>query len=570
MADDFLFMGMIGSGRDDFNWYFSRHQGHIMPLSFFLVKIMSIFGPFNWMAVTIQILFLQAITYASGWWMLRVLFGNQAGILPIFTFFVFVPLTMPTVMWWAVAINQLPFMFGLFGLFASHTEYLRSPKIRWFILANVFLGIAALSYLKTPVALIVVFLYTVLYFGEGRLSKRLWSSATRFWPLWLSYAAWSILLLYLFLREQSERLELGVNNLSLVPLSLQQLFSTLIPLSLGGPIRWDSRFPNGSPTVIVSDAGSTFIVVSSLILMALLAYIMLTRSRAIIAILIPGAYLLFSVVLLFLEREWFIAFLGIETIGSFPQYLSDTTPLIAIAIGLATLHLQGANRSSAERSRRLTTFRIGKRRAAALTFGIVVLSVISSIRYADYFHKPWPQRQVMATAVSEIQEIEPIIAPSLTPVEWGMAIWFPFNSVDTIFSPISDSFELSENSPDLKTLDLKGRLIPARVNADDRAIGEEINGTCRFEITEKSTKIRLVPTPAAQFWMQIDYTTQSDTVAKIDYGDAHRYVELRKGSGSAVFSTSGEISSIRIRPLTGSRICVSSVRIGRLKGIDSG
>ncbi|MFI5426134.1 hypothetical protein [Aeromicrobium sp. UC242_57] len=138
-SDDFIFIGTTASGQADLDWLFAPHNIHLMPLGLWLSTWVGNIGTFSWLLAATQILLLQALASLSCWWMLRTLFGNRRGVLVALAFYLFAPMSFPSVVWWSASLNQLPHQIALFGAVAAHVTYLRTRHPSRAVLAGLFL-----------------------------------------------------------------------------------------------------------------------------------------------------------------------------------------------------------------------------------------------------------------------------------------------------------------------------------------------------------------------------------------------------------------------------------------------
>jgi hypothetical protein len=191
-SDDFIFLGATAHGDADTAWLFHPHNVHLMPLGLFLSTLVGHAGAFTWWLAASQIIVMQALASLACWWMLRRLFGDRPGVLIVLAFYLFSPLSFPTVVWWSAALNQLPHQIALFGAVAAHVGYLRTRHLSQAALAGLFLAIGLASYAKAALIPLVLVALAVMYFSSGRPLARLRTALTRYWHAWAIYAVLTV------------------------------------------------------------------------------------------------------------------------------------------------------------------------------------------------------------------------------------------------------------------------------------------------------------------------------------------------------------------------------------------
>ncbi len=558
LVDDFRFLQDISLGHDDASWYLRIHQGHFMPLSFVLVKIVSLFGVFNWTAVTIQILLLQAAASFACWWMLRTVFGTSRAVLPLLAFYLFAPLTMPSIMWWAVAINQLPHQIALCGALGAHVLYLRSRQWRHLALTTLFLSLGFVTYAKSLLIPVVLVVITVAWFGRGNGVVRWWRAFREHLAAWVLYGAVSaaFVVAYLNAAPVSERSQWS----KLFELSERTTLETFGTTIMGGP--WNWRLLGDGP-ISYTAAPDLLIIVSWLVIISAIAWAWATRIRALRALWLPGIYLAFSILLVWTGRGYTLDLLGPSQVSQHLQYISDAAPVLTFAIGAMFLPIKGAPDACAPRASPLVTFQLPRLLLVGLAAIFLAGSVLSSSKYAEPWANNFVERSFTTEAMREIRTNRPVLADTAVPSRAFSALLTPHHLIKNYFSLLRDDLDVRDVGTDMSVLNLKGEAVPADVDAGPRT-DHDAAKPCPIVVADKVRTITFAPVIDFQFWMAIDYSANFGGDVVLTVAGKQQSVPIEQGAHRLLVATDGSYDRIQIRPLVDQQICVKSVRIGQL------
>lgn len=554
-VDDYLFLSDIARGRDDAAWYFRIHQGHFMPLSFVLVKLVGSFGAFNWTLATVQIITLQLIASGSCFWMLRTVFGPRLMILLPFAFYLFSPLTMPSVMWWAVAINQLPHHIAVFGAIALHIQYLRSRKWRYVFGASAFLAIGFMAYTKTLLLPGVLVLLTVIYFARGSLPRRSAEAFIRYWHAWACYSAVTAvwLVIYSNSRPPSDSTSFW-QFITLTGSSILESFATAL---VGGPWRW---LLFGDP-ISYSAAPTAGVVLAWLFIVSALSFTWTQNQRALRALWLVAFYIAASVISIAIGRGFVLGLIGGAQVGRHMQYLSDSAPIVALTIGLLSMPILGASEYLTRRSSPLLVWK-----PSGLVIGLIAsLIILGSLYSSQQFAKPWnsnfPSRAFTTASIAEIRASDPIFAEAPVPEAVFSPVFAPRNLIGNYFAPLGDTVRTTTVGNDLKLLDVNGRIVDAEL---DGPVRTSRAGDCPYEVAKFPRTIPITPVVDFPFWVAIDYSSNISGSIPFDVGIFRKNMPIEAGTHTLFFPTVGAYDAVRLRPLVGQRICIKSVKVGQL------
>ena len=238
--DDFRYLDRALA--DGLNWSYLMwvDAGHLLPLGFAVAWAMARISLYNWPLTSLLILALMAATCLALLRMLRTVFGNRPAILIPLTVFVFGPLSLAAVTWWAVALEILPLELAMFMAVDAHVRYLRSGRFRGALAAAgwLVLGMAAMD--KGAVVPLLLFALTSAFFVEGRWAVAAVRAVSRYWRAWVLYggllAAYGVVLAIRLLGSGAPTA--GPAAASLANFASALVETTLVPGLLGGPWRW--------------------------------------------------------------------------------------------------------------------------------------------------------------------------------------------------------------------------------------------------------------------------------------------------------------------------------------------
>ena len=558
LVDDFLFLSDIARNQDTVEWYFRIHQGHFMPFSFVLAKIVGEIGAFNWTAAAVQIIVLQLLASLTCWWMLRTLFGNRPAILVPLAFYAFSPLTMPSVMWWAVAINQLPHHIASFGAIAAHVMFLRSTRWKPALLASAFLSLGFLSYTKTVLLPVVLVLLTLMYFSRGSLPRRCYKSLRKYWKAWLAYSVvtTSWLGAYVYSNQDS----VGGPRSSFLELASTSVLESFGTTLVGGPWTW-SDF--GAGPISFAAAPDLGIVASWLLISSSIVFIWATKERALRALGLVGFYLSVSVAIIYLGRGYIVTLLGGASVGRQVQYLSDSAPVVVLTIGLLLVPLTGAVEPIRRRKRPILTWRPHPTLLTIVAAGLITGSVYSSIEVARPWSTNYIERSFTQAASHNIVRDEPLFADVAIPDSVLFPLFAPRNLIRNYFAPLGTAVHTTNTGNDLKLFREDGSVVRA---VPEGPIRTEVDpeSSCQFEVSKEARTIPIVPIANYPLWMAIEYTSNMDATIPLEFGIYRKQVPIENGKHTLFLSTTGAYDSVTLRPLVGQKICVDNIKVGQL------
>lgn len=377
--------------------------GHLLPVAMVLAWVLARTSLYNWpLTCTVTMIILAGASLAM-WKMLRTLFGNRPLILVPLGIFLFSPLSLAGMDWWAVAIEVLPLELAMFMAVDAHVRYLRTRRVRTAVAAAVWVALAMASMDKGAVLPFLLLALTSAFLVPAASSR--WPVAVfrvlrEYWKIWALYAVLLIayLTIFLVLLYGSASKPGSVGSAGRVfDLATTMIGSTVLTGALGGPWQWWQAglgFAQASPPTVLAQVAwataLTLVVVSCLI-----------RRRAWRAwVIILGWIVVADIAPVAIGRlqQYPASLLGVQA-----RYVTEAIGVLAVCVAIAFVPAvaeQGAYRLRAPSLRRSIHGVI-----AVLACGFLAGSVWSSVSLESTFTATTGvARSYIATAGEAISE----------------------------------------------------------------------------------------------------------------------------------------------------------------------
>jgi hypothetical protein len=540
-----------GSSPSALSHLFDPYNGHLMPGARVIAWALAGNGGLNWTLACAVTLLIQAVAAGGALWMLLTLFGRRWGVLVPLTLYLTTAFTMPSMIWWSVAITALPTQVAFFWSVGSFVRYLRTREWSWlgYAIGAVAFGLAfdVRGILVVPV---LVFL-AVAYFARGNVVRRV-ASLGRIWPavaigggISVAYvAAYRIHVPQPF-NESSWRIlrEMADN-----------MVATAFPTALvGGPWRWDDDLLIASPPQWAVQA-------SWVAVLGVPLYAFLRRERTLRAWM-PTVFLLLTILaLVSLSRA---PVLGAE-LGLDYRFFAEVSCAVVLGGGLAFMEVKGATESSAARPSPLLSVAPPPRVAVGLALAVTASAIYSSADYALKFHAKNDSHAYFDTAVADIERVGNIdlVNQQLPPTVMDL-LFHPRNTTGQLLPMMTDHARFPQSAPTLAMFNDSGDL--RSVNVGSGVISKDGRDKgCGWRITDKG---RTIPLTAAAFdfswWLHIGYLSSSDSPVRISAGDAKVDTMVMTGLNDLFVHVDAGFDTIRFDGLASdTAVCVDRIEVG--------
>ena len=511
--DDFVFIARAHERPLTADLLFEPYAGHLMPAGFFVTWLITRADPLNWTIAATLILVAQAVASYGCWRMLRALFGDRRLNLVWLTIYLFSPVTLAAYIWWAAAVNQLPYQIAFFFGITSHVAYLRTRRTRHALAAAGWL-VFGLAFYEKSALLIVVYAFVALgYFATGSLFGRIATVLARYWRGVVLYVGIGAAFTIAYVAQGATDVQSG-KRVPVVELGLNMIAKALVPGLLGGPWRWLPLPPDAlaDPPVwawMLSAAVAAVVIGASLV----------RRRRAGRAWFFALLYLAVMVLLVAQGRAFVVG----PAIGLVYRYLTDGVPLAVLVLGLAFCELRGAVESSQRRPGEARSRLPAVRRAVVpVLVGVVVAGCLfSTLTYVPRWHSENEGRAYFTHVRAEVDRLGPVpIADNPVPSTIILPFSYPENLASRMLAPAEIDLHQPEVSDRLFAIDNGGYLRQAVVIPQmrgDRAPDARCRRLIRHDTT---TRIRLEGTlfDPNNWWLRIGYiaSAESPVVIRID------------------------------------------------------
>lgn len=594
MWDDYIFLSDVARGNDGWDWVFHSHYSLFMPVSFLLVKLVGGAG-LSWAVIATQILLMQLLASLTCWWMLRTLFGDRLRILVPLVFYLASPLTMPTVVWWSVAINQLPHHIAICGAVAAHVTYCRSRRLVWAVVATAFLVLGFGSYIKAPLIVVLLVAITFCWFAGGTWRQRARTMLSS-WPAWALYGASTLAYLWVW---QHQQIAAAPRQSCELPGAVRtSIVDTLGTGMTGGPWTWRlwtggidpfiaashcvPQVYRGDPLLVVGGAPQSLLapplfglILAWVLLLSLVFYRWSRYRNALLSLWFMVPYVGLSAVLVYLGRA---GTFGSQVSAREIRYFSDLAIVGAIALGAALMPVIGSVRSVERREEPYLRADLRKPVLAAVALIYLVGSLYSSITYVAPWHetrqaREFPERVFMGNVQAALQAMDPDdlpvrIADVALPTVVANPVIYPYNLPSRKLAPWSDRIRAVTAGTDISILSDDGHILKATVPDSPRARPGPVEG-CGYLVQQARKTVRLVPVIDTLWWMRIDYLAGADGELEVWAGNSRQTVPVERGLHSAYVQTTGAYDSVQLRARGDFTVCVDNVHVGNIQGQDA-
>ncbi|MBB6472125.1 hypothetical protein [Sphaerisporangium rubeum] len=566
--DDFEFMGRAFASGFDLGYLGRVHWGQFMPGGFAVVWGVARVAPYDWGVVTGVVLAGYAAAGCAVLRMVRVLAGTRpAGLVPV-AVFLFTPLTLPAMSWWAAALNTVPLLVALPMAVAAHVRFLRTgTRARlWEAAGWVLFGM--LFFVKAALIPVVLFVVTAGYFTKRRGWAVLWATLRDHRAAWAVHGG--LLAAYAAVYVTLSRASAGGPRLpaagDVVTFALGLVTRTFTTTALGGPGEW---FPIAARTAAVAAPSDAAVAGAGAVFLLLVVVSVAVRRRAAWSWgLLAGYLVLAGVVPVALGRlgGWYVELAGAET-----RYVADAAPVLALCLTLAFLPLAGERDAyrrpfaCGDRLRRGWS-RCARGLTAAGVAGFAVAAAWSTaelVRVVD----TTPGRAYLAEAERSLRDASPDadVFDRELPGYLVRPLFEEYARASRALAPFARpvhrvTMRDEPPSPAPLVLDDRGRLRPLRISGDTYRPGKGCLSTGAGGAT--------VPVEAHEdrrHLVRLEYISGTAQPVTVRLGSAQVSVTLEQGLHGVTFGLPGHGGTVRVtgdRGAASFQICALVVGLG--------
>jgi hypothetical protein len=570
--DDFLLFDWALKSR--FNWHFlgTTYGGHFMPGSLALAWVLVRVSVYDWTLASIVNLAILAASSLALLRLLRTMFGSRPAILIPLVVYLFSPIMLPGLTFWATTLQWLPTQLAILMALNAHVSYVRTGRYWHAVVAAAWIAFGLLFDEVNVLVPVLLLALTSAFLLPGGWPQSLAESLRRFWRAWLLYlvvlAGYALVFVHQLPTSNQQPVKPGQFSNVLAFIS-ELVRVSFIPGALGGPWHWLAlSFSNGTPADYAFAAEYPPLTqlswsVAALIILASLWYRRHAwRGWAILAAWVFGS----AVVPLVVGRVG----LGVSPsiLGDDLHYLADSLPVLAVCLGLAFWPVIGEGNVYRASSARWLT-RVG---TAAVLAAFLAGSLWS---YDAYEHATSTvagksyiatAREAVATAPKDAEIVTTPVPPFVETY-----VWFGrYAYTDQVIGALATKGQRLRWTiaptgvfSNLMVFDGVGRLWRSVAIQGDTVSAPAARGC--WQVGSKVTKIRLGGPLYHWGWeISVSYVGPAATLA-VQFGGVWHDVQLPAGLHTAWISAPGAGSEVRARLLSGGpKECVSSLSIGNL------
>ena len=541
----------LGSG-----YLLEQYNSHLMPAGRLIAWVVESSGTLNWTAAATSVLVLQATAGLACLWMLTSLFGVRWAILAPLALYLFSPMTVPAMMWWTAALNQVFLQTTIFLAVGAGARYLRSRRLRWLLatLAGILLGLT--FYVKALLLGPVLAFLALAYFARGGPVARLRQVLRAYWPAVLGCAvAFGGYLGYYVTHVNEPFTETGPGLIGRLADSM--IGTAFGSATLGGPWRWESTAPPNA----FADPPAWTVHLAWIVITLVILYGALTRVRTLRAWVLLAGYLLALLALLVNSRApVYGAVIGLEY-----RYLTEAACILALVVGLVFLPVRGAVESSAPRPEPLLRIRVRPVVTAVLVTAVCVSGVVTTLPYVHRWHTENASHGYLTTLQRQLRDHGTVdLADQEVPDAVISGMFAPANQLRRLLPLLDASAQFPTSTSSLVQVAEDGSLRRATIDA---AVVSEPGprGDCGWLVHERG---RTIPLTGGAFpwtwWVRIGYLASADSRVVVSAGDTTEETRVLRGAHSLFVRIEGGFDEVEISGLDrGVALCVDTIEVGQ-------
>ncbi len=238
--DDLIFLRRAAEG-SDWEYLIEPLNGHVMPGGKLVFWAIGTVGTAEWWPAALFLVVGQALASLACLWMLVSLFGARPAILPPFVLYLFLPLSVPSYMWFIAALQQLPLQIALGVGVGAWVRYLRGRSLRWLLVTLAAFVLGLVFWQKTLFLVPLLAFLSLAYFSSGGPVRRVWQLRGQAAALLAVLAVAVAYLAYYTARVPGQFTSVTARLAG--DFADTMLGSTLASGLVGGPWRWHDPAP---------------------------------------------------------------------------------------------------------------------------------------------------------------------------------------------------------------------------------------------------------------------------------------------------------------------------------------
>jgi hypothetical protein len=557
--DDYTFISRVFEHGPTASALLDGYSGHFMPGGFLVTWLLQRTWPFEYAGPATVIVGMQLVADLGMLRLLVRLFGERRGILPLLALFLFTSFTIPQAVWWAIAINQLPYLIAMTWGLAAFVGYLRSPRWTSAAQAAGWVVLGMLFYEKSALIPVAMAFLTLAYFTTGGLRERVVQSWRRYGAAWILLAAVGIGYVVAYVtwaRSFGATQTLGP---SLAPTMENLVLHCWLVGIFGGPVSWTRT---GGTPLSFSDPAGLLVLLAAACLVLLLREIVRTRTHGLRGMLLPAVFLVLDGLLVTGGR----ASLAGPAFGLDYRYLGEMSLVTAVGLGCALMPIP-RSRVQVE-LQRPSTFLDATPRILAASLVCIALALSSTSSYADNWDNGLIGARYMKALVHDTDHVTPatpvVDEPLPSFVMWPLT--FPANLVDRVLRPAPPGLRFATAATDTILIPGPDGHLRQLEIGPGRHAPPSANTRCAHRVGHDMRRIRLDgPVEFGGWWVKIGYIASADSAIRVSAGGLTQETSVTHGLHYLYFQAGTRtFDSIRLGDLVGeATLCTNDITVGR-------
>ncbi|HUB38125.1 MAG TPA: hypothetical protein VMA72_04675 [Streptosporangiaceae bacterium] len=570
--DDFVLFDWALKSRFDWHFLGTNYGGHFMPGSLALAWVLDRVSLYDWTLASIVNLAILAASCLALLRLLRTMFGKRPAILIPLAVYLFSPIMLPGLTFWATTLQWLPAQLAILMALNAHISYVRTGRYWHAVAAAIWIAFGLLFDEVNVLVPVLLLALTSAFLLPGGWPHTLAESLRRFWRAWLLYLALVAAYALVFVHQlhTSSQQPVKPGQFSNVLAFISELIRvSFVPGALGGPWHWlalssgsgtpaDYAFATEYPPLTqLSWSVAAFIILASL----------WYRRHAWRGWVILAAWIFGSAVVPLVAGR---VGLGVSPgiLGDDLHYLADSMPVLAVCLGLAFWPLAGEQNAYQAKPARWVP-----RTGAVAVLAIFLAGSLWSYDTYEHATSTVDGKSYIATAraaVAAAPKDAEIVATPVPPfVE--TYVWFGrYAYTDKVIGALGTAAQGLHwtDAPagvfsNLMVFDGVGRLWRSVAIQGDTVHAPAGRGC--WQVGSRGTKIPLGGALYHWGWeISMSYVGPAATMA-VQFGGVWHDVQLPAGLHTAWVPAAGAGSVVRAKLVSGGPTeCVSSLSIGNV------
>jgi hypothetical protein len=548
--DDFDAMRLGRASPMGLDLLFQSSSGHFWPVQSAIVWSFAQLAGLDWFVAATSILLTQLVAGLLFWLVLSRILPATAWRLPVLALFLFSPLSLGSVQWWAQAVGYLPSTVCLLAALLGTLHWVQDGRRTGAWACVVFVTLGLLIQERAVFYPFVVLATMVLLEQDRGLLRRIRTVVRRRWALLLALTLVTLTFLVAhFLIALPTEARQGYTPATALRLLGNYVGRSLLPGLVGGP--WTFRLDFG---VVVVPPVVSVAVAAALIVLVLAWTMWRSRGQALGAWLLFAGYVLLNLAAVMVGRPQFGA-----KIGLLPRYAADVVPVAALALAFVV-------RSTPPRRAREPSQRSWERVRPALpwvtTAAIVTSCAVTTVAMAPVGYNR-DDRQYVATLIRNLESSpQAVIYDSPVP-ENVMISWFGERAnASTVLAGTEQHAVFDVPSENMMVVDRRGRLVDFYLSYATRAKRGPVED-CGYDVADR-TVVRLPKRVAVKrAVVQVSYYAARQNVMTMQMGGVTQVLPIRPGTHMVSAVVSGTFDEVVLSQQDPSATaCVGGLAIG--------